>query len=162
LLTRGIASHIAGEWSLQGIATVQDGQPFTVACTTTTTAGLGCNALKVAGQNPYAGPHNATQFLNPAAFANPSSAATGIAALGGSPTQVTGPAYHKLDVSLFRQIALVEGTRLEIRGEAFNVTNSPNFSAPGGLTFTSPSTFAAITSTRDNSRQLQFAAKVYW
>jgi outer membrane receptor protein involved in Fe transport len=162
LLTQGIASRIAGGWSLQGIATVQDGQPFTVACTTTITAGLGCNALKVAGQNPYAGPHNATQFLNPAAFANPSSAATGIAALGGSPTQVSGPAYHKLDISLFRQIALVEGTRLEIRGEAFNVTNSPNFSAPGSLTFTSPSTFASITSTRDNSRQLQFAAKLYW
>jgi hypothetical protein len=62
----------------------------------------------------------------------------------------------------FRQIPLVEGTRLEIRAEAFNVTNTPNFSEPGTLTVTSPSTFASITSTRDNSRQLQFAAKIYW
>jgi hypothetical protein len=164
LLTHGFESDIAGGWSLQGIATVQDGQPLTVACTTTTTAGLGCNALKVPGQNPYAGPHNATQFLNPAAFANPAAGATGIAALGGSPTQVTGPAYRKLDVSLFRQIALIEGTRLEIRAEAFDITNTPNFSAPGSLTFTSPATFASITSTRDanSSRQLQFAAKLYW
>ena len=68
LLTQGLGAHIAGGWSLQGIATVQDGQPFTVACTTTTTAGLGCNALKVPGQNPYAGPHNAAQFLYPAAL----------------------------------------------------------------------------------------------
>ena len=149
-------------WSLHGIATVQEGQPFTVACTTTTTSGLGCNALRVVGQSPYSGAHNATRFLNPAAFANPASGATGIVALGGSPTQVTGPAYRRLDASLFRQFPLSEGTRLEIRTEAFNVTNTANFSAPGNLTFTSPSTFAAITSTRDNSRQLQFAAKLYW
>ena len=168
LLAHGAASYIVGGWSLQGIATAQDGQPLTVACTTTTTAGLGCNALKVPGQNPYAGPHNAAQFLNPAAFANPTPTATGLAALGGSPTQVSGPAYRKLDVSPFRQISLVEGMRLEIRAEAFDITNTPNFSnpsstAPQSLNFTTPSTFATITSTRDTlSRQLQFAAKLYW
>jgi hypothetical protein len=164
LLAQGLASAIAGGWSLQGVATAQDGQPLTVACTTTTTAGLGCNALKVPGENPYAGPHDAKQFLNPAAFANPSATATGVALLGGSPTQVSGPAYRKLDVSLFRQIPLVKETRLELRAEAFDITNTPNFSAPGNLTFTSPTTFASITSTRDanSSRQLQFAAKIYW
>ena len=162
LLSEGVASQLAGGWSLQAIAVVQDGQPFTVACTTTTAAGLGCNALKVPGQNPYAGLHNAVQFLNPAAFVNPSATATGLAALGGSPTQVTGPADRELDASLFRQIALIERTRLELRAEAFNVTNTPNFSNPGNLTFTSPSSFASITSTRNNSRQLQFAAKILW
>ncbi len=161
-LASGLASAIVGGWSLQGIATAQDGQPFTVACTTTTTAGLGCNALKVPGQSPYAGPHNTTHFLNAAAFANPATTATGVALLGGSPTQVSGPAYRKLDVSLFRQIPLFDGSRLELRAEAFNITNTPNFSAPGTLTFTSPTTFASITGTRDNSRQLQFAAKIYW
>jgi Carboxypeptidase regulatory-like domain/TonB dependent receptor len=163
LLAHGPASHVVGGWSLQSIATAQDGQPFTVPCSTTTAAGLGCNALRVAGQNPYAGPHNASQFLNPAAFANPSATATGIAALGGLPTQVSGPAYRKLDVSLFRQIPLVEGTLLELRAEAFDITNTPNFSNPASLNFTTPSTFATITSTRDTlSRQLQFAAKLYW
>ncbi len=161
-LTQGLGSTLAGGWSLQAVATAQDGQPFTVGCTTTTTAGLGCNAFKVAGQNPYAGPHNTTHFLNAAAFANPAATATGVALLGGSPTQVSGPAYRKLDLSLFRQIPLVRETRLELRAEAFNLTNTANFSAPGTLTFTSPNTFASITSTRDNSRQLQFAAKIHW
>jgi hypothetical protein len=162
LLTHGFESYVAGGRPLQCIATVQDGQPLTVACTTTTTAGLGCNALMVSGQNPHAAPRNATQFLSPAAFANPAANATGIAVLSGSPTQVTGPAYRKLDASLFRQIPLIEGTRLEICAEAFNVTSMPSFSAPGTLTFTSPTTFASITSTRDSSRQLQIAAKIYW
>lgn len=161
-LTQGISSAIAGGWSLQWIATVQEGQPFTVACSATIAAGLGCNALKVAGQNPYTNSDRVNHFLNAAAFANPAASATGLAALGGSPTQVTGPAYRRLDLSLFRRIALIEQTKLELRAEAFNITNTANFSAPGNLNFTSPSTFAAITSTRDNSRQLQFAAKILW
>lgn len=161
-MNHGLASAVAGGWSLQWIAAVQDGQPFTIACSATTAAGLGCDALKVPGQDPYSGPHNATHFLNASAFANPSSSATGLTALGGSPTQVTGPAYRRLDISLFRRIALVDQVRLELRAEAFNITNTPNFSAPGNLNFTSPSTFASITSTRDNARQLQFAGKIYW
>lgn len=162
LLTHRFESYVAGGWSLQGIATVQDGQPLNIACTTTITAGLGCNLFTVPGHPSYAGPHNATQFVNPTVFANSVANATGIAALGGSRAQVTGPVDRKLDASLFRQIPPVEGTRLEIRAEAFNVTNTPSFSAPGTLTFTSPATFASITSTRDNSRQLRYAAKIYW
>ncbi|RRA48082.1 TonB-dependent receptor [Acidipila sp. EB88] len=162
LLTHGAASAIAGGWSLQAIAVVQDGQPFTVACTTTTAAGLGCNAFTVPGQSLYSHAHPVAQFLNPAAFANPAATATGLAALGGSPTQVSGPPDRRLDASLFRQIPLFEQTRLELRAEAFNVTNTPNFANPGSLTFTSPSSFASITSTLTNSRQLQFAAKLYW
>jgi len=162
LLTSGPAAYIAEGWSLQAISTVQDGQPLNVACTTTTTAGLGCNALKVAGQSLYASPQNTAHFLNAAAFANPATTATGTALLGGSPTQVSGPAYRKLDASLFRQVKLVRESNLEIRAEIFNVTNTPNFSQPGSLSFTSPTTFASITSTRDNSRQIQFAAKLNW
>jgi hypothetical protein len=161
-LTQGVAAAVAGGWSLQWIAAVQDGQPFTVACSATTAAGLGCNALKVPGQGLYTDTNKVANFLNAAAFSNPSSNATGLGLLGGSPTQVTGPAYRRLDLSLFRKITLVDQLRLELRAEAFNITNTPNFSAPGNLNFTSPSTFASITSTRDNSRQLQFAGKIFW
>jgi hypothetical protein len=152
---------VAGGWSAQALATVQDGQPFTLACSTTTAAGLGCNALKVQEENPYAGPHDAKQFLNPAAFANPT-ATSGIGVLGGEGTQVSGPAYRRLDLSLFRSFALPGERRFEVRAESFNLTNTPNFSLPGSLNFTSPATFASITSTRDNARQIQFAGKLYW
>ena len=97
---------------VQRILTTQDGQPLTIACTTTNAAGLGCNALKVAGQNPYAGSHNAEQFLNPAAFANPPAAtATSASAanLGGSPTQVTGPPYHRLEFVSLPPVPCVRG-----------------------------------------------------
>jgi len=160
-LTSGLPAFLVGGWSAQALATVQDGQPFTVTCSQTTTAGLGCNALKIPGQNAYSGPHNAKQFLNPAAFANPA-ATSGIGLLGGGPTQVSGPAYRRLDLSIFRTFSLPKETRFEFRAEGFNITNTPNFSEPGSLNFSSPTTFASITSTRDYSRQIQFAGKFYW
>ncbi len=168
MLTSGPGALIAGGWSINWILTTQDGQPFTIACTTTNAAGLGCNALKVAGQNPYGGSHNAAQFLNPAAFANPAAATTTsatIANLGSSPTQVTGPPYHDLNMSLFRQFPVVAETRFEFRAEVFNLTNTPNFGQPGSLNFTTPNTFASISATRDNPsdpREIQLSLKYYF
>jgi hypothetical protein len=38
-----------------------------------------------------------------------------------------GPGYANLDLSLVRNFALSQGTRLELRIESFNVTNHVNF-----------------------------------
>ena len=167
-LHSGAGSWVAGGWSTNWILTTQDGQPFTVACTTTNAAGLGCNAIMVAGQNPYSGSHNAKQFLNPAAFANPAAASTTSATpanLGGSPSQVTGPPYHGLNMSLFRQFPAFAETHFEFRAEVFNLTNTPNFGQPGSLNFTTPNTFASISATRDNPsdpREIQLSLKYYF
>ena len=167
-LNSGPASWILGGWSTNWILTTQDGQPFNIACTTTNAAGLGCNALKVPGQNPYAGSHNAAQFLNPAAFANPPAATAASATpanLGGAPAQVTGPPYHDLNMSLFRQFPVFAETNFEFRAEVFNLTNTPNFGQPGSLNFTTPNTFAAISATRDNPndpREIQLSLKYYF
>jgi hypothetical protein len=159
-LQHGVASALAGGWSANWIITAQDGQPFSVACTTTTAAGLGCFALKVPGQPLYTGSNRVQQFLNPAAFANP---ATG--SLGGPPAQVTGPAFRRLDLSVFRRFSITEKRYFEFRAESFNLTNTPNFGQPGTLNFTSPSTFAQISTTRDNPndpRELQASLKFYY
>lgn len=168
-LHQGVASWIVGGWSTNWILTAQDGQPFNVACTITTASGLGCNALKVPGQGLYAGQHNVNQYLNPNAFANPPAVVAGTAGtaanLGGTGAQVTGPPFRRLDVSLFRRFPFVRETYFELRGEVFNLTNTPNFGQPGSLTFTTPATFAKITATRDNPndpREVQFSAKYYF
>jgi hypothetical protein len=158
--TTGIASALAGGWSVNWILTAQDGQPFSVSCSTTTAAGLGCFALKVPGQSLYASPQTPKQFLNPAAFANPA-----VGNLGGAPAQVFGPAFRRLDLSVFRRFTLSEGRYFEFRAESFNLTNTPNFAQPGSLNFTSPTTFAQISATRDNPndpRELQFSLKLYF
>lgn len=177
---RAVVDGMLGGWKTNWILTLQDGQPLTVPCISSTTSGFGCDALLVPGQNKYAGPHNVDQWLNPAAFASPPVATTigqsDRSPLGGAPTQFYGPGFHRLDFSLFKDFRTSEGTHLEFRSEFFNLTNHPNFSppgfsgngvlaAPGSLDYTSPTTFGKIASTRDgqnDQREIQFALKFYF
>jgi len=181
----GLANAVAGGWSINWAATLQGGQPFAIPCPTSTTAGTTCRAI-VTG-DPYAGPHNVTQFLNPGAFNQPCVLGaptttptgcvplSGIGALGGDPTQVAGPGFHRLDFSLFKDFQLSERFKLQFRSEFFNILNHPNFNAPGfggngvvaiggAVNYTS-SNFGRIGSTRDapyDPRQIQFALKLYF
>lgn len=66
----GVQAAVGG-WALNYIVTYQSGQPFTIPCPIKTTSYFGCNAIKVAGVDMYAGPHNQQQWLNPKAFSNP-------------------------------------------------------------------------------------------
>jgi hypothetical protein len=169
-----------GGWKTNWILTLQDGQPYTVHCINSTTSGFGCNALLVPGQSVYAGPHNVDQWLNAAAFQDPPAATaigqTDRTPLGGAATQFVGPGFHRLDFSLFKSFRISETTSIEFRSEFFNLTNHPNFSAPGfsgngvvaapgALDYTNPSTFGKIASTRDgqnDQREIQFALKFYF
>ncbi len=178
--THGLVDGLFGGWETNWILTLQDGMPFTVPCIITTAAGFGCDALMVSGQNLYAGPHDVNQWMNPAAFTTPpvvtAVGQTNYAPLGGAPSQLVGPGFHRLDFSLFKEFKTSERTRLEFRAEFFNLTNTPNFAAPGfsgngvtaapgSLDYTSPSTFGVISSTRDlqnDQREIQFALKFYW
>ncbi|GAC1512213.1 MAG: hypothetical protein NVS1B11_21950 [Terriglobales bacterium] len=175
----GVVNAIVGGWSTNWILTLEGGQPGTVPCAITTNSGFGCYANVVRGQSVTAGPHNVNQWLNPAAFASPPVATTigqsDYSPLGGPPSQFTGPGFHRLDFSLFKEFRTSERTHLEFRSEFFNLTNTPNFSlpgfgnngvsaAPGSLDYTS-SSFGKINSTRDgqnDQREIQFALKLYW
>src|SRR5579875_393915 len=164
-----ITNGVLGSWRIGWIVNLHDGFPFQIQCTQTTAAGAGCHALLVPGQNPYAGLHNVDQFLNPAAFANPPAATsigqTDFAPLGGAPTQVNGPPFARLDLSLMKDFKISETSRLEVRGECFNLTNTPAFGLPSNRNFTQTQLFGRITSLIDGAndpRQIQLALKLYW
>lgn len=64
-----------------------------------------------------------------------------------------------LDVSLFKKFAIGEGRSFEIRGEFFNVLNTPNFGGPG--TGIGSSTFGAVTLTQANDPRIgQITARI--
>jgi hypothetical protein len=67
----GVADVFIGGWVTNFIFSHQTGQPFTILCPVSTTAGFDCYADIVPGTNVYGGKHDVTQWLNPAAFANP-------------------------------------------------------------------------------------------
>jgi carboxypeptidase family protein len=103
-------------------------------------------------------------WINPAAFAAP---APGTLSATGR-NNIPGPRFWQFDTAVSREFSIKERYRLEVRGEAFDVTNSmrPGISLPSlqagasglGLTFGSP-TFGQITSSLD-PRIVQLAAKV--
>ena len=165
--SNGVVDSVLGGWGVYAIYSYQSGQPFTLGCPVST-SNFGCNADVVQGQDLYAGPHNKTEWLNPAAFAQPELATTigqtDLAPLGGGPQQARGPGFNNLDGSLFKTFHIHESTGLEFRAEAFNATNTPQFGQPGNLNnYTNvKSGFATITSMRNDQRLVQLALKLYY
>lgn len=80
---------------------------------------------------------------------------------------VLGPDFKNLDFSLTKTTKITERLNMELRAEAFDVFNHPNFGNPNLNAVTSAgNVFGIISSTRfpngdsGSSRQLQFAAKM--
>jgi hypothetical protein len=163
---------LLGGWIVNGIYSFQSGQPFTVVCPVSTTADFGCFANLVPGQSLYSGPHNVTQWLNPAAFAQPPQATAigqaDFSPLGGGQMQARGPNFNNLDSSVLKDFRVSESVRVQFRAEAFNTTNTPPFSQPGNLNFTNlKGGFSSITSTKNSNqnqgaRTLQLALKLFY
>jgi Carboxypeptidase regulatory-like domain/TonB dependent receptor len=187
----GVTNAFVGGWAVVWASTLQGGQPFQLGCPSTTAAGTQCLSFVLAGSHPRTSlqktPDGNLKMLNAAAFAQPCEVGStttpancvplpGVLALGGgTPTQIEGPGYHRLDFSLFKNFQLTERARLEFRSEFFNIFNHPNFNYPGfggngvvavsGSTNFNNSTFGEIGSTRDapyDSREIQFALKLYF
>ncbi len=164
------ADLVVGGWEVNGFYTFQSGQPFTVPCPNATSADFGCAANVVAGQGLYTGPHNYTQWMNPAAFAQPPVATAigqaSIAPLGGPLQQARGPHFANLDSSILKNFHITESSYLQFRAEAFNTTNTPPFAQPGQLNFTT-SNFSNISATKNSNqnngaRTLQLALKLFY
>jgi hypothetical protein len=96
------------------------------------------------------------------------------ARFGTAPFNVLhGPGVASWDFSVFRQIGLHRQMNLQVRLDAFNVTNRPRFSNPGGNvsnlrlnadgSVNNLNTFAVITSTQDGSeRQVRLGLRLGW
>jgi len=101
--------------------------------------------------NPY-GDKSVSNYFNPAAFALP---ATGTLGNVGA-YSVRGPGLWQFDLSVSRTISVRESQKIEVRGEAFNVTNSFHPFDPTAVL--NSNTFGQITAARD-PRIMQFALK---
>jgi hypothetical protein len=153
---RGILGAIVNDWTLTGVLTLQSGMPIAVTQTTNNNAfaGFGTQRPNLTGDPTLpADERSVSRWFNTNAFS-----AAGPFTIGtSSRNPIRGPAYRNLDVALIRRVSLPASKVLEVRAEAFNLTNTTLFGAPNGV-FGSAA-FGTITSAGD-PRVIQLALKV--
>src|SRR5215472_16363879 len=112
---------LLGGWEATGIYSYAGGLPLTV--TLPNTVGINGNRPDLVG-DPN-GPHTGSQWLNPAAFAFPTTPGR----LGYSAKGVAqGPPINNVDLSLYRNFPLPrEGMSIQFRAEFYNALNHTQF-----------------------------------
>ncbi len=114
------------------------------------------------------------QYFAPSVCVEPCSGSTfGISTAAGSlhfgnmgRNSIIGPGFNNVDFSLIKKTKINERFSHEMRFEAFDILNHPNFGQPGRGVQIGSTTFGVISNTRfatgdsGSSRQLQFAMKL--
>jgi hypothetical protein len=158
-LSSGIASTIIGGWRMNGILTLMTGTPLTITASgaglntpsNTQTADQVAEVQKLHGINTIA--NGGSEWFSRSSFANPVGQK-----FGSSGRNIfDGPGFFNLDASLFKTFSITERFKLELRGEAFSVTNTPQFNNPG--TTLGNSDFGFVTGA-GGSRALQLGLKL--
>jgi Carboxypeptidase regulatory-like domain/TonB dependent receptor-like, beta-barrel len=149
---------VASGWRLSGIYRISSGSPLSLLAGTDralsgVTRQRGDQILGSVYGDKSGGPNSA--YFNTAAVA-PQAMGT-LGNMGWN--SVVGPKTWAFDMALSRTFSLREVTKLEVRAEAFNVTNSFRPGVPGtGFTTINNNTFGQIRTALD-PRILQFAMK---
>jgi hypothetical protein len=158
-LQRGFADAVLGGWELNGVATWQSGFPLTPAIPANScVCGNNLSVPNVAyDPNLPKSDRTTERWFDVSAFSIPAQYTIGNAGRG----LIWGPGQKNLDLVVGKRFfipQLREGANLELRGEAYNVTNTPYFNNPN-VTIGS-ATVGRITSVSNNPRQLQIAMKL--
>jgi hypothetical protein len=160
-VTQGFLSKIVGGWQVAGIMSMQSGFPFTINITGDSAGIGGGNGGILIRGNPVAGQsaelpadkRSTGEWFNTAAFVAPPAYTFGLV---GRNT-VVGPGILNIDSVVSRHIRIRERFGIEIRAEAFNLFNTPNYSQIGRII--NASDYGQVDS-QLAPRQLQFGAKV--
>ena len=116
-------------WQLDGVLSLQTGQPFSVLSgQDNSSTGLGNDRPDVV-EDPNSGPHRAQQWFNTAAFVQNAELTFGNAGRN----IVVGPGFHNFDFSVLKNTKIGERADVQFRAEFFNITNHPNFALPANI-----------------------------
>jgi hypothetical protein len=159
---RGVVRQVAGGWSIAGLWQVASGLPLSITHT---------NGRPVLVRDPHKSDPAADRLGDrldaSGQVLNPYFDVTAFAPLPNqyvvSPQvpfvdALREPGSRSLNLSLFKVVPLRNRVRLEIRADAINVTNTPNFGAPG-TNMSNAATFGVITSA-GGSRSMQIGTRL--
>jgi hypothetical protein len=126
----GIASQILRGWQINGTVSAFSGLPFSVVSSAASLNAPGNQQTAdqvIANVKVYGNIGPGTSYYDPTAFAPVTAVRFGTSGRN----ILRGPASFQSDLSLFREFAMREKIKLQIRAEAFNFTNTPSFFPPG-------------------------------
>jgi hypothetical protein len=156
-----VGAAILGGWRISSFMTIMSGLPlyFTANSTSLLAPGNTQTPNLVAPVQILHGVGPKSPWFSTASFAAPAAATFG----NVGRNYLSGPAFFNLDAALSKSIRFTERYNLDLRLEAFGVTNTPQFffasngGTAGGTTLGSTS-FGQITSAT-GGRTLQLGAK---
>jgi outer membrane receptor protein involved in Fe transport len=161
----GGVNNVLGGWQVNGVVLAHSGLPYTVTLGAVTRSGTGWTTNQrpnvVSGVDHVGVINGPTGWLNPAAFSNP---ATGTFGNLGRNTE-RGPHFLQVDVSLFKNVQLVDKQRVQLRVEIYNVLNRLQLPSAPNANFLAPGSFGRFFNTFGRtegfgtSRQIQFAVR---
>ena len=141
-----------------GIYTAHTGFPLTIKMSGDP-SGTGARSFRANVSGAPNDPHligPGVLFLDPTPYSQPGARTFGNAGNGSVP----GPGMSRLDFSLSKEFHFGESKWFEVRGETFNLTNTPIFNSPASQTITS-SLFGQIRSSQ-GERNVELAAKFHF
>ena len=166
LASQGVGAALAGGWQVEGVYTASSGHPVTPVWNTDV-ANVDGTAWPDRVCNGQLSNWTLQNYFNANCFVNPTTITPAV--VGGPPpfgntgrNIIFAPGINNFDFALHRSFALPihENTDLELRAEAFNVFNHPEFSTPS--TTLNTTTTGSISATSINNRIVQVAAKITW
>ncbi len=142
---------VLGGWQLNGIYTLQSGLPFSV-CVDGAQGSCVTRADVVGPLQTFPGTITPGLYFNTSSFAAPptttyADGSTTYDRPGTSGRDILrGPGFSNIDMSIFKSFNITEKSRLEVRFQAYNATNTPHFNNPNA-DLSQSSTFGTITQT---------------
>ena len=162
---RGVLGPLERGWQFNAIAQFYDGTPFSVGTTDSFGDGQSTRAILLPGYGSGSlpkGKRTLAKWFNTDAFAVP--AVTSFTYGNSGRNSLQGPGTKYVDFSLFKDTHLSESKVLQLRAEAFNLANTPQFNNPaataGTTTIGSISSAGSDLTFQRTARQIQFAAKI--
>jgi hypothetical protein len=152
----GFKQALIGGWQLNGIYLLQGGFPISIYAADVggVLDTFGTNRADIVG-DIHSGGGEITEWFNTAAFAQPA-----LGSFGNSGRSILrGPGINNLDLGFFKNFFLPKDAVLQLRVEAFNALNHPQWS--GVSQNLTSANFGVVTSARPG-RIVQLGAKILW
>ena len=157
--SNGFLNAVVSGWQLNGVLSFEGGLPLVITGANNFVA----SRPNSTGVSAKLSDPTIQQWFNTAAFVNPPNWTFGNVGLTLPDVRAAG--VQNVDFSISKMTVLRETVKLQLRGEAFNGLNHPNFLppntafVPGANGLNSSSTFGVVTGDR-GARVIQVAAKL--